>query len=218
MIKRLIEFLLFGVLWELFKLTLSQFASFANSFITWLTLIGWIFIILLIAVLQWYNTKKGTGIFAFQITGKILSLFHINNPNLFFELKETALKKEIAVLLDDRPFIPSKDRSSLSKEEIEKREPLFSEIVKKISLYPSPDPRYMVISEIPKDHPLFSNAENYLNKALGQLFKDSHFINAYKIRPTYESYEQDWGCMVIKSGDPFDSIVTGKKHWVLFKN
>lgn len=162
-----------------------------------------------------YRAK--TKVFPSNLIPWLFYQFRRNNPELFPELNETALKKEIAVLLDNRPFVPSKDRSNLSKEEVEKREPLFNEVVEKISLYPGPYKRYQLIAEIPKDHALFSNVENFLNKEFKELFLDPDFVNVYKIKPVDADYKRDWGCMVINSGNPFDSIVTGKAHWILFK-
>ena len=203
MIKRLIEFLLFGTFWELIKMTSSQFISFGNSLISWLTLIGWIILIFLVAVLQWYNTKEGKGIFAFKFTGKVLSLLHINNPDLFSSLNETALKKHI---------------------DMKKKECPFSEIISRITLYQGiAGFYYELIVEAPEDHKGFSDIKRFWEREAPDLF-ENHFVEVYRERPNITfrhqegSFWGDWSCFVLESNKNIPDDFVNKNHrWTLYK-
>jgi len=176
---------------------MGQIVSFANSFITWLTLIGWLVIILLIAFLQFNNAKKRKGIFAFKITGKILSLFHFNNPDIFPELNETALKELIKKKISNTPF---------------------REIISKIFLYRSNVHgfKYHLIVEAPEYHKGFENIKVNWDTTESPFEDDFLYIYREKSKGNYRS---EWTCSVTDLDPQLeDAMVVKSGKWELYTN
>ena len=180
----------------------SQFLSFANSTVSWLTLIGWVIMILLISILQWRNTHRGKGIFAFKFTGKLLSIFNINNLNHFPALNEAALKKHVALAVSHCPFQKS---------------------IKQICLLATSTAgfQYLLIvvamtSESAQDlKPYWDTEAHYIF--------DENFIEVYRDKPNVTlpnqkgSFWHEWNILVVSSLDEIhDDLGLKKFKWVLY--
>lgn len=91
--KKLIEVILSNVIWEIIKLTFESFIKATSGTISYIV---WIAGFILLNAYLFYNYFiKKERYFAFPITGKILSLFHLNNPDNFIELNIEALKSHL---------------------------------------------------------------------------------------------------------------------------
>ena len=131
MIKRLFEFILFSGVWKGITMAISQILRAMDSFILWITVVGWVVIIGLIVVMQYRNTKRVCKrIFAFKLTGKLFSLLSFNNPDYFPELNEAALKIHVDLLVNN-PKWP------------------FNRLIHRITLYRGFDYPYVFVVEIP---------------------------------------------------------------------
>lgn len=183
-------------------MTVSQFLSFANSTISWLTLMGWIVLILLVAILQWQNTSKGKGIFAFKFTGKLLSIFNINNPDLFPSLNETPLKKHVALAASHCPSGKS---------------------IKQILLLATSTAgfKYLLVM-VSKTIDDTQGLRQYWDREAHFVFGDD-FIEVYRDKPRVPlptqggSFWHQWNILVVSSLEEIqDDLALKKYKWVLY--
>ena len=127
--------------------------------------------------------------------GFLSSDTHINNPDLFPVLNETALKKHIIKKISNTPF---------------------KEIISKISLYESNVPgfKYQLIVEAPKHHKGFSKIEE--NWDMESPFEDD-FSDIYREEPKGD-YKTEWSCSVTDLAPQLqDSFVVKLDRWVLYR-
>ena len=83
----------------IYTLVLKMAAILFDKLAFWgdvLLIAGWIFILAFVLL------KSRGKILAFKTTGRILSAFHINNPDYFPELNEVALKKHILLIIKNK--------------------------------------------------------------------------------------------------------------------
>lgn len=127
--------------------------------------------------------------------GFLSSDTHINNPDLFPALNETALKKHIIKKISNTPF---------------------KEIISQISLYESnvPGSKYQLILEAPELHKGFSNIED--NWDIESPLEDD-FSDIYREEPKVD-YKTEWSCSVTGLAQQLqDTFVVRSDRWVLYK-
>lgn len=137
--------------------------------------------------------------FAFKITGKLLSLFHINNPDAFPLLKECPLKKHIALKMAVGDF---------------------NSIIKNISLYAAifdgGDPtKYMLVIRAPKDHADFTIVESEWGGSFKNKFYSNFPDEIYKNSPSDE-WDKEWDIMVVSLDELISTVVLEKYKWKLY--
>ena len=202
--KKLIEFILSNILWEVIKLfsePLLKAISDSISYIIWIC--G--FILLNSYLIYCYFIKRKNRYFAFSITGKIFSFFHINNPDHFPILNEGALKKHTLQI------IKSKDL------------PL-NALIDKVSLYQGTDEaKYVLVVKLAIDeqHPDFSKFMNHWQPDSLRFLAHKNF-GAEVYRSGYSSDScllDDWFIWVQPLNEelPDNEIIIEEYNWVLFK-
>lgn len=92
--KRLIELLFSNILWEVIKVSFEQILKTTYDTISYAIWVSG-FILINSYLVYFYFIKRKNRYFAFPVTGKILSFFHINNPDHFAEINIEALKAHL---------------------------------------------------------------------------------------------------------------------------
>lgn len=180
--------------------------AFLRNISTSISYAVWIsgFVVLNGYLVYFYSIRKNKArYFAFPITGKILSLFHVNNPDFFPDLNETALKKNIALKVSECPL---------------------NEIIHRISLHQGAINHYQLVVRAPECHKNFSVIQRFFEQDPDSLF-DEHFIEVYRDKPSITfphqkgSFWNDWGNGIVLDTDKDlpESVASNKYKWLLYK-
>lgn len=190
--KKILEFVLNNILWGFVMLSIQDILDntpTVRSIIIWSS-----FILLNTYLILSYFLKQ--KYFAFPFTGKLFSIFHINNPDLFKYLDETELKDKIA---DAVGFYS------------------FKEDIKRVYLLRGREVFKYQIVVIGTDNDRYYGLTRYWERLSKEDIFKSDFREVYKEKPIDKSFWVDWGIGVVLSLDEFpDELIDKKRKWILY--
>lgn len=230
MLFRFFEFILFQVSWNIIKLTGVKFLSILNTASTIVSSAVYISGALLLTgymIYRYITIPNKT--FAFPITGRLLSIFHINNPDAFPRLFSSVLKRYSRRWIEKFPNIPItkiklyRKQPQIEQFHIESIYAVIFEIAPSINLLlktqPSLNEKYQTFLDTMSR--LWSSKDIQEFKDLGI---DRSFSDVYKKEPRGENFMKDW-FFISKIIDDEDSealilnmkIMLNEPHWILYK-
>ena len=164
-----------------------------------LLVVGWIFILAFVLL------KSRGNFLAFRTTGRILSFFHINNPDYFPILNESALKKHIRLIIKNEGY------------------PL-NALIDRVSLYQGAgEANYVLVVNlgIDKQHHYFLKFMNHWQPDSLRFLAHKNF-GAEVYRSGYSSNScllDDWFIWIQPLNEelPDVEIIIEEYNWILFK-
>jgi hypothetical protein len=122
---------------------------------------------------------------------KLTATIITNNPDLFKDLNETALKKHISFFVGRCPY---------------------KDTIDNIQLHKSVNKKYQIIVT-GKDTSKFEKMKQYWNTNIAQLLNED-FKEVYKSNPV-DNLEDDWGILVVDPSTNIPNDFRSKEKWIL---